>query len=268
MDSGYDSSLWRSKRIKGAFLLSIAMNVSMLPVHQSVAVLNHNKHGIVALEKPEGVLSHPNSNSEKKPAILKAPYNFDGEYYFWKDEQGNEQKAWLLNRLDSPTSGVILLGLNRTIKDAVRLAFEQHTIKKIYYAIVKGCPKVAVGQWNQKLKQSNYTSKYRVAAKHAKTFFKVASTSSKNPKMSCLSLEPVTGRTHQLRIHCSDNRLPIIGDQTYGDFKLNRQIKESFGINRLCLHSESTTIAYQYNGRQHEFQAKSELPEIFKQLMQ
>jgi 23S rRNA-/tRNA-specific pseudouridylate synthase len=268
MDSGYDSSLWRSKRIKGAFLLSIAMNVSMLPVHQSVAVLNHNKHGIVALEKPEGVLSHPNSNSEKKPAILKAPYNFDGEYYFWKDEQGNEQKAWLLNRLDSPTSGVILLGLNRTIKDAVRLAFEQHTIKKIYYAIVKGCPKVAVGQWNQKLKQSNYTSKYRVAAKHAKTFFKVASTSSKNPKMSCLSLEPVTGRTHQLRIHCSDNRLPIIGDQTYGDFKLNRQIKESFGINRLCLHSESTTIAYQYNGRQHEFQAKSELPEIFKQLLQ
>jgi 23S rRNA-/tRNA-specific pseudouridylate synthase len=244
------------------------MNVSMLPVHQSVAVLNHNKHGIVALEKPEGVLSHPNSNSEKKPAILKAPYNFDGEYYFWKDEQGNEQKAWLLNRLDSPTSGVILLGLNRTIKDAVRLAFEQHTIKKIYYAIVKGCPKVAVGQWNQKLKQSNYTSKYRVAAKHAKTFFKVASTSSKNPKMSCLSLEPVTGRTHQLRIHCSDNRLPIIGDQTYGDFKLNRQIKESFGINRLCLHSKSTTIAYQYNGRQHEFQAKSELPEIFKQLMQ
>jgi 23S rRNA-/tRNA-specific pseudouridylate synthase len=268
MDSGYDSSLWRSKRIKGAFLLSIAMNVSMLPVHQSVAVLNHNKHGIVALEKPEGVLSHPNSNSEKKPAILKALYNFDGEYYFWKDEQGNEQKAWLLNRLDSPTSGVILLGLNRTIKDAVRLAFEQHTIKKIYYAIVKGCPKVAVGQWNQKLKQSNYTSKYRVAAKHAKTFFKVASTSSKNPKMSCLSLEPVTGRTHQLRIHCSDNRLPIIGDQTYGDFKLNRQIKESFGINRLCLHSESTTIAYQYNGRQHEFQAKSELPEIFKQLLQ
>jgi len=240
----------------------------MLPVHQSVTILNHNNHGIVALEKPEGVLSHPNSNHEKKPAILNAQYNFEEEYYYWKDEQENEQKAWLLNRLDSPTSGVILLGLNQAIKDAVRLAFEEHTIKKIYYAIVKGCPRVAVGQWNQKLKQSNYTSKYKAVTKQAKTLYKVVATSSKNPKMSCLSLEPVTGRTHQLRIHCSDNRLPIIGDQTYGDFKLNRQIKDSFGINRLCLHSESTTIAYQYNGRQHEFKAKSKLPEIFKQLMQ
>ena len=116
------------------------MNVSVLPVHQSVSILNHNKHGIVALEKPDGVLSHPNSRNEKKPALLYAQYDFDREYYFWKDAQGNEQKAWLLNRLDSPTSGVILIGLNQMIKDAVRLAFENQTTKKIYYAIVKGCP--------------------------------------------------------------------------------------------------------------------------------
>ena len=109
MDSGYDTSLWRSERIKGSFLLSLTMNVSALPVHQSVSILNHNKHGIVALEKPDGVLSHPNSRNEKKPALLNAQYDFDREYYFWKDAQGNEQKAWLLNRLDSPTSGVILI---------------------------------------------------------------------------------------------------------------------------------------------------------------
>ena len=244
------------------------MNVSALPVHQSVSILNHNKHGIVALEKPDGVLSHPNSRNEKKPALLNAQYDFDREYYFWKDAQGNEQKAWLLNRLDSPTSGVILIGLNQMIKDAVRLAFENQTTKKIYYAIVKGCPRLALGEWNQKLKQSNYTSKYNASTKLAQTLYKVVSTSNKDPKMSCLSLEPITGRMHQLRIHCSHNRLPIIGDQTYGDFRFNRQIKQSFGVNRLCLHSLSTTVSYQLNGRQHKFQAQSELPEIFKQLME
>lgn len=234
-------------------------------------MLNHNQHGIVALEKSEGVLSHPNSKNDKKPALLNAEYDFEGEYYFWKDAQGNEQKAWLLNRLDSPTTGVILVGLSQEIKDAVRVAFEKHDIKKIYYAIVKGCPRVAVGQWNQKLKQSNYTSNTsssKATTKLAKTHYKVVSISSKNPLMSCLSLEPVTGRTHQLRIHCSDNRVPIVGDKTYGDFKLNRLIKQSVGVNRLCLHSLSTTVSYQFNGRPYEFQAKSELPKIFKQLME
>lgn len=243
------------------------MNVSALPLHPTVSILNHNKHGIVALEKPEGILSHPNSKNEKKPALLNVPYDYDGEYYFWQDAQGNEQKAWLLNRLDSPTSGVILIGLNQAIKDAVRVAFEKHTIKKIYYAIVKGRPRVAVGQWNQKLKQSSSTSKYKSSPKLAKTLYKLSSIAFKNPQLSCLSLEPVTGRTHQLRIHCSDNRLPIIGDQTYGDFKFNRQIKQSFGVNRLCLHSGCTSVSYDLNGRQHEFKAESAMPETFKQLM-
>lgn len=244
------------------------MNVSELPLNQSVLILNHNKHGIVALEKGAGVLSHPNRTNDKKPALLDAKYNFNSEHYFWKDAQGNEKKAWLLNRLDSPTSGVILLALNETIKDAVRSAFQKHTIKKIYYAMVKGCPRATSGQWNQKLKESTYTSKYKARNNLAKTLYKVDSTSSENPKLSCLKLEPVTGRTHQLRIHCSENRLPIIGDQTYGDFKFNRQIKQSFGVDRLCLHSESTSVLYTYNGRQHEFKANSALPEIFKQLME
>ena len=243
------------------------MNVSALPLHPTVSILNHNKHGIVALEKPEGILSHPNSKNEKKPALLNVSYDFGGEYYFWQDAQGNEQKAWLLNRLDSPTSGVILIGLNQAIKDAVRVAFEKQTIKKIYIAIVKGRPRVAVGQWNQKLKQSSQTSKCKSPPKLAKTLYKLSSIASKNSQLSCLSLEPVTGRTHQLRIHCSDNRLPIIGDQTYGDFKYNRQIKQSFGVNRLCLHSVSTTVFYNLNGRQHEFKAESAMPETFKQLI-
>ena len=243
------------------------MSVSALPLHPTVSILNRNKHGIVALEKPEGILSHPNSKNEKKPALLSVQYDFDGEYYFWQDTQGNEQKAWLLNRLDSPTSGVILIGLNQAIKDAVRVAFKKHTIKKIYYAIVKGRPRVAVGQWNQKLKQSSSTSKYKSTQKLAKTLYKLSSIASKDPKLSFLSLEPITGRTHQLRIHCSDNRLPIIGDQTYGDFKFNRQIKKSFGVNRLCLHSGSTIVSYNLNGRQHEFKAESAMPETFKQLI-
>lgn len=243
------------------------MNILKLPLNQSVSILNYNKHGLVALEKGVGVLSHPNRGNDKKPALIDAKYDFNEESYTWKDDEGNDEKAWLLNRLDSPTSGVILLALNETIRNAIRVAFEKHTVKKIYYAIVKGCPRNTSGQWNQKLKPSSYASKHKAPARLAKTLYRVDARSPSNSQLTCLRLEPVTGRTHQLRIHCSDNRLPIIGDQTYGDFKFNRQIKQSLGIDRLCLHSESTSVSYQYNGRRHEFKAKSKLPESFSALI-
>ncbi len=128
--------------------------VDQLPLNKGVRLLAHNEDGLVALEKPAGALSHPNTPEEKERSLLVADYNEEQECYYWKDEAGNEQTAWLINRLDSPTSGVILLGTNFEISDTIKREFASHKITKIYYALVRGVPSVSGGVWADKLRKS------------------------------------------------------------------------------------------------------------------
>ena len=78
---------------------------SDLPLGRGVRLITSNQHGLVALDKPAGVMSHPNQEADTKRSLLQARYDYDGEVYRWK--VGDVvHRAWLVNRLDSPTSGV------------------------------------------------------------------------------------------------------------------------------------------------------------------
>ena len=239
-----------------------------LPLSDSVEIIQANQHGLVALNKDVGVLSHPNSEKEKKVSILKASFNFKEEFFYWENTEGILQKAWLVNRLDSPTSGVILLALNQELKQSLRRSFETHSVRKIYYAIVKGCPKFKAGLWDGKTMPKGSNSKHNKELQVSKTKFTVESTSNQSPKLSLLKLEPLTGRTHQIRIQCAQFGQPIIGDQTYGDFKFNRLLKKNTGIARLMLHCHATELKYYFKGRTYKFSAKVALPEEFEKLTQ
>lgn len=218
-------------------------------------------------------MAHPNRIKDRPSALLDADYDSVSQSYSWTGAQGQEERLWLLHRLDSPTSGVILLAKNEALAESVRRVFGDKAVKKVYYAIVKGCPQSKVGQWNQKVKQSPYQdSSARIEPSRAgrlisaKTHYRLEQTRRGTPVLSRLKLEPVTGRTHQLRAHCSLNRLPIVGDQSYGDFKFNRELKKALGVNRLCLHAEQITVTYPWEGRTHSFSAKAVLPEVFNLL--
>lgn len=243
------------------------------PFHSSVELIQSNRHGLLALNKGVGVMAHPNSKKDRHSALLDADYDSLSQSYSWVNTEGREEKLWLLHRLDSPTSGVILLARNQALAESVRSVFADKAVKKVYYAIVKGCPRAKVGQWTQKVKQSPYQgSSARIDPTRAgrlipaKTHYRLEQTRTGMPLLSRLKLEPVTGRTHQLRAHCSLNRLPILGDQSYGDFKFNRELKKTLGVNRLCLHAEQIAFSYSWGGRTHSFSAKAVLPEIFNQL--
>ena len=81
--------------------------------------------------------------------------------------------------------------------------------------------------------------------------------------VSLIRLDPKTGRSHQLRVQCSTRHLPIVGDQTYGDFTKNRAFLKNTGNKRLFLHSEETKFTYDYAGKAYPFQAHAPLPEDF-----
>lgn len=81
--------------------------------------------------------------------------------------------------------------------------------------------------------------------------------------LSLIQLEPRTGRSHQLRVQCAKRHLPIVGDQTYGDFARNREFARRTGEKRMFLHSLETRFEYAWKGKTFAFAAKAELPAEF-----
>jgi 23S rRNA-/tRNA-specific pseudouridylate synthase len=86
-------------------------------------------------------------------------------------------------------------------------------------------------------------------------------------RLTLIQLEPRTGRSHQLRVQCARRNLPIVGDQTYGDFARNRAFAKSTGSKRLFLHSITTEFNYEYRGARQVFSATAPLPEEFEKFL-
>lgn len=241
-----------------------------LPLNRGVRLLAHNEDGLVALEKPTGAMSHPNSSEDAKKSLLTAEYDYNEECYSWTDPEGKSARAWLINRLDSPTSGVILLGLNEEISRVIKAEFASHRITKLYYALVRGKPGKPQGVWEDRLKKdlkigSRLIKQAQIVP--AKARFQMVRSPTGGFPVTLMKLFPQTGRTHQLRVQCKKHGLPIVGDRTYGSFSFNREVKTLTGEKRMMLHSAQTIVNYSYKGKLREFSAESELPEAFRTVM-
>jgi 23S rRNA-/tRNA-specific pseudouridylate synthase len=240
-----------------------------LPLGSGAQVLASSRHGLVALEKPVGMMSHPNRQGGDDRCLLAADYDYNKEVYVWK--VGDVvHRAWLLNRLDSPTSGVLILALDEKIVPTIRQLFAEHRVQKTYYALVKHTSSLHAGCWKDILKQDAYRIA-RVSKPESKsfaqTYYKVISQSDGGIPMSLIKLMPVTGRTHQLRIQCNYHRHPIVGDRTHGDFAFNRKVLSVTGEKRMMLHSAEIVLSYMFQGKRYDFHAKSQLPEAFSRFV-
>lgn len=247
-----------------------SVSIDELPLNRGVHVLASNEDGLVALEKPEGAMSHPNKSDDIGRSLLKASYDYEGEYYFWENEQGEERKIWLINRLDSPTSGVILIGLNPEISEAVKQEFSTHRVTKHYHALVRHQPSRNAGIWADVISKDlvNNGRKIKKARQiQAKSSFQLITKPVGGFPISLLKLTPVTGRTHQLRIQCRKHGHPIVGDRSYGSFGFNKEVVLLTGVKRMLLHSSDVIVNYNYKGKAKTFHAESELPKAFQAVL-
>lgn len=241
-----------------------------LPLGNAVKVIGYHPCGLLALEKPEGILSHPNKSGSVDPkALLTAPYDLEKETYVGGEHF--KDPVFLLNRLDSGTSGVILCALNNEVAEAVKREFALHRVTKMYYAIVRGLPAGRTGIWTDWIsKQKHESGGVRAVASRqtlAKTKFYVDRTDANRLGLTLLKLFPQTGRTHQLRYQCSKQGVPIIGDRTYGDFSLNRVLAKALRTQRLFLHAAEVSVDFVLNGKAHKFSAESPLPSVFETVL-
>lgn len=238
------------------------------PLGAGVVVVAEQGTGLVGLAKPAGVLSHPNQRGDEPRSLLQAAYDPATQAYMW-DAAGNQRgECWLLNRLDSATSGVILGATTRELAEVVRAEFLRKRVRKVYVALVFGVPPKPRDVWKDLLAVEKSGGQIRTQARagHIPAECRVevlAGTTAGGVPLALLRLEPLTGRSHQLRVQCARRHLPIVGDQTYGDFARNRQFARTTGGKRLFLHSLESEFSYEFRGRRHEFRAHAPLPPEF-----
>ena len=228
-----------------------------LPLGPGVEICAHDANGVGALSKPAGILSHPNMRGEEPRSLLNATYTIDGEFYQWTPAVGEKnagvsQRLYLLNRLDSATSGVILVAADEALAVSIRAAFKQKQVRKIYNALVFGRPSQAFQIWRDRLVVQKSSGHIRTSIGghiYAKALMSVLRQYRQEPLLALLKLEPHTGRSHQLRVQCAQRHLHIVGDSTYGDFRRNRQFIQATGNKRLFLHSLQTSFEYEWRAR-------------------
>ena len=197
----------------------------MIDWHPSVKIIKF-ENAIYAIYKPCGILSQPNKAGVCKQSVIQSNYDFNREAY--KTEDG---WVYLLNRLDSPTSGIVILSTDFEVAQQIKTAFKAHKVNKIYHAIVKGRfptqqlfwqDRLSIQKQNDKIR-TKCDSKVGIVSKTNVFFLKHYAVNGEN--LSLLQLNPCTGRSHQLRVQCAQHNFPILGDKTYGNFNFNRRLK-------------------------------------------
>ncbi len=244
-----------------------------LPLGRNVQVIAHHPAGLLALHKPEGILSHPNraGDRDQSKSLLKADYDLDLQAYLWNGNDGEKRQLHLLHRLDSPTSGVILLSLDTQLADQVRTLFAERKVRKTYHALGQEKGPGRNETWTDKLEVMRRDGKLRVkrSPRGREAITKVTFERQRvgRNRLSLLRLEPTTGITHQLRVQAAQHGFSIVGDRTYGDFALNRRIGRDKKARRLFLHASQVALKFSWNGQSVAFEAESPLPRAFGKLM-
>ena len=176
-----------------------------------------------------------------------------GTLKFNKDERPK-----LVHRLDKDTSGVLLLG--RSPKAAAKLtaAFRAKSARKIYWAVVVGSLELSSGRIDLALSKLSGQKGERMVVdpengKRAVTLYRTVESISR--KVAWLSLEPQTGRTHQLRTHMEAIGTPILGDGKYGG--ANSFIQGPGLSRKMHLHARAIRISHPSSG---ELEVISPLP--------
>ncbi len=179
--------------------------------------------------------------------------------------EGDEPRPRLVHRLDKDTSGVLLIA--RTPGSAAHFSrrFSGRSARKVYWALVVGVPDVREGTIEAPLAKQPGTGgeKMHVDEENgqvAKTRYRVVETAGR--KASWLELEPLTGRTHQLRVHCAAMGNPIVGDGKYGgqDAFLTGSISR-----KMHLHARRLVIGSPGGAK---IDAVADLPEHFAATME
>ena len=201
----------------------------------------HEDEDLIAIAKPTGILVHRTPMSEDTVFVLQ----------ILRDQL--RQKVYAAHRLDRATSGVLMFGKHEKIATLMGQLFMQQKVEKTYHALVRG--------WVEDQGVIDYALKDEetrvIIPQKAITHYTCIGKSEideaignkySTARFSLVSIQPQTGRRHQIRKHFAHIFHPIIGDRRHGDVKHNNFFRDSWGFDRMMLHASNVQFVHPVSG--------------------
>jgi len=210
------------------------------PPHKQLNILYKDDY-LLVIDKPSGLLSVPGRGPDKQDCMITRV-------------QETYPEALIVHRLDMATSGILVLARDKETHRLLSKQFQERKISKQYIAVVNGRPRDDTGlidqpmicDWPNRPKQIIDVEH----GKSAQTRYEVLEYAEKN-NTSRLRLIPITGRTHQLRLHCQFLGHPILGDQLYADDKTQAMAE------RLLLHASNILFPHPITNQSVEISSEA-----------
>lgn len=215
----------------------------------------HSDQDVIVINKPSGMVVHPGAGIRQGTlanAIL---------FYFPEIRKiGPEQRPGIVHRLDKEASGVMVVARSERAYQELARQFKNREVDKVYLGLVWGKMKDVEGRIDWPIgRHPKYGQRVSIKTKRpreAETRYRVLR---EFQETTLLEIKPVTGRTHQIRVHLSASGHPLLGDGRYG------QRKSRFKYPRLFLHAHRLAFIHPGTGRSVEFFAP--LPEDLKRIL-
>lgn len=198
---------------------------------------------LLAVDKPAGMLIHPS-----RSCFSGTLANFVAGYY---QKTGQKSAFHPMTRLDRDTFGIVLLAKNAH----VHRLLQNTQIQKTYYALTLGGPTADAGRIDAPIARRPLPSLLREIREDGKPSVTEYAVLKRREKICKLALRPVTGRTHQLRLHCAYAGWPILGDPQYGAEK-TAELSRAMGLNGQLLCAKELEFTHPMTGEPLTLESK------------
>lgn len=200
----------------------------------------HDDDDIIVVDKPAGVAAHPSVgwDGPTVPGALAAAG-------FTIATTGAAERQGIVHRLDVGTSGLMVVAKSERAYSALKHAFKQREVDKVYHTVVQGHPDPLVGTIDAPIgRHPSHSWKFAVTAdgKDSVTHYE---TLEAFPSASLLEIHLETGRTHQIRVHMAAHRHPCVGDPLYG---ADPTLSTKLGLTRQWLHARELSFTHPGTG--------------------
>lgn len=237
-------TLGKSDRLRAGGWLSVEWTEKREPEIIPVVVpdlrIAHEDDDIIVVDKPAGVAAHPSLGWEG-PTVLGAL----AAGGLRVATTGAAERQGIVHRLDVGTSGLMVVAKTEHAYTALKRAFKEREVEKIYHAVVQGHPDPLAGTIDAPIgRHPSHSWKFAVRpeGKDSVTHYE---TLEAFPGASLLEVHLETGRTHQIRVHMAAHRHPCVGDPLYG---ADPTLSARLGLTRQWLHAHRLAFTHPGTG--------------------
>ncbi|MET0673486.1 MAG: RluA family pseudouridine synthase [Microbacterium pygmaeum] len=245
----------KSDRVTAGSILDITwtdkQEPTIVPIEVPGLGIVYDDDDIIVVDKPAGVAAHPSLGWEG-PTVLGAL----AAGGFRVATTGAAERQGIVHRLDVGTSGLMVVAKSERAYTALKSAFKEREVEKIYHAVVQGHPDPLNGTIDAPIgRHPSHSWKFAVTpdGKDSVTHYE---TLEAFPRAALLEIHLETGRTHQIRVHMAAHRHPCVGDPLYG---ADPTLSARLGLTRQWLHARRLSFAHPGSGERVTF--TSEYPE-------